>query len=84
MKKAKVVNIYDITAKLHLSPDTVSKALNDHDSVSASTKTRIFHMAKKLGYRSNKFASNLRRQGSNTIGVIVPRLDSDLSPWCCQ
>lgn len=29
-----------------------------------------------MGYRSNRFASNLRRQRSNTIGVIVPRLNS--------
>jgi LacI family transcriptional regulator len=33
-------------------------------------------MAKKMGYRSNTFASNLRRQRTNTIGVIVPRLNS--------
>ncbi len=34
-------------------------------------------MAEELGYRANTFASNLRRQKSNTIGVIVPRLNSD-------
>jgi len=34
-------------------------------------------MAKHLGYRSYTFASNLRRQRTNTIGVIVPRLNSN-------
>lgn len=29
-----------------------------------------------MGYRSNLFASNLRKQHTNTIGVIVPRLNS--------
>ena len=29
-----------------------------------------------MGYRSNNFARNLRRQKTNTIGVIVPRLNS--------
>lgn len=34
-------------------------------------------MAKKTGYRTNKFAANLSTQKSNTIGVIVPKLNSD-------
>jgi LacI family transcriptional regulator len=29
-----------------------------------------------MGYRSNNFARNLRKQKTETIGVIVPRLDS--------
>lgn len=76
MTKAKEVTIYDIAGKLNLSAATVSRALNGHASVSTATKTRIFQMAEEMGYRSNKFASNLRRQRSNTIGVIVPRLNS--------
>lgn len=30
-----------------------------------------------MGYRSNSFASNLRKKRSNIIGVIVPRLNSN-------
>ncbi|HKI44640.1 MAG TPA: LacI family DNA-binding transcriptional regulator, partial [Balneolales bacterium] len=71
------VTIYDIARKLHLSPATVSRALNDHPAIKDSTKKRIIQMAEELGYRANTFASNLRRQKSNTIGVIVPRLNSD-------
>lgn len=37
---------------------------------------RIIDLAKELGYRSNTFASNLRKQNTNTIGVIIPKLDS--------
>lgn len=76
MKKRKEVTIYDIAQKLHLSPATVSRALNDHPGISGKTKKRIEQIAAELGYRSNTFASNLRRQRSNTIGVIVPRLNS--------
>lgn len=71
------VTIYDIARKLHLSPATVSRGLNDHPGIKDSTKKRISQMAEQLGYRANTFASNLRRQKSNTIGVIVPRLNSD-------
>ena len=72
----KEVTIYDIAKSLNLSPATVSRALNDHPAINSNTKNRIASMAEEMGYRSNMFASNLRRQRTNTIGVIVPRLDS--------
>lgn len=76
MEKRKDVTIYDIAKKLHLSPATVSRALNNHPGISDRTKKKILETADALGYRSNTFASNLRRQHSNTLGVIVPRLNS--------
>ncbi len=72
----KDVTIYDIARLLKLSPATVSRALNDHPAINSNTKDMIASKAREMGYRSNLFASNLRRQRTNTIGVIVPRLDS--------
>ena len=72
----KEVTIYDIAKLLDLSPATVSRALNDHPAINSNTKSLIASKAEEMGYRSNLFASNLRRQRTNTIGVIVPRLDS--------
>lgn len=72
----KDVTIYDIARLLDLSPATVSRALNDHPAINSNTKSLIASKAQEMGYRSNLFASNLRRQRTNTIGVIVPRLDS--------
>lgn len=76
MQKAKEVTIYDIASKLNLSPATISRALQDHPAVNKQTKKKIFDMAEKIGYRTNHFARNLRSQKTNTIGVIVPRLNS--------
>ena len=73
----KEITIYDIARELNISPATVSRGLNDHSAVNKETKKKIFNMAKEMGYRSNTFASNLRRQRTNTIGVIVPRLNSN-------
>jgi LacI family transcriptional regulator len=73
---AKEVTIYDIARQLGLSPATVSRGLNNHAAVNKNTKKKIFNMAREMGYRSNTFASNLRRQRTNTIGVIVPYLNS--------
>jgi LacI family transcriptional regulator len=76
MIERKEVTIYDIAAQLEISPATVSRGLRDHPAISKKTKKRILDCAKRLGYRFNAFASNLRRRKSNTIGVIVPRLNS--------
>ncbi len=73
----KEVTIYDIAKRLNYSPATVSRALNDHPAIKGNTKDVITSMAREMGYRSNTFASNLRRQRTNTIGVIVPRLNSN-------
>ncbi|GAB3038718.1 LacI family DNA-binding transcriptional regulator [Spirosoma pulveris] len=72
----KETTIYDIARLLNLSPATVSRALNDHPAINSNTKQLISNKALEMGYRSNTFASNLRRQQTKTIGVIVPRLDS--------
>jgi LacI family transcriptional regulator len=76
MGEEKEITIYDIAQELNISAATVSRGLKDHPSISKKTKKKIQETAKRLGYRSNIFASNLRRQKTNTIGVIVQRLNS--------
>lgn len=77
MSNDKEVTIYDIAKKLNISPATVSRGLKDHPAISKKTKKKIFELADKIGYRSNHFARNLRNQKTDTIGVIVPRLNSN-------
>ena len=76
MSTHKDITIYDIAEALNLSPATVSRGLKEHPSIRKDTRKRILDKAKEMGYRQNFFASNLRRNRTNTIGVIVPRLNS--------
>lgn len=76
MSQTKEVTIYDIAEVLNVSPATVSRGLKDHPGLRKDTKKRIVETARKMGYQHNTFASNLRRKRTNTIGVIVPRLNS--------
>lgn len=76
MRDKKEITIYDIAESLNLSSATVSRGLKDHPAIRKETKKRILEKAKEMGYRQNLFASNLRRNRTNTIGVIVPRLNS--------
>jgi len=70
------VTIYDIAKKLGISASTVSRALAGNKLIKKATVDRVRQCAEELGYRSNPFASNLRRGATNTIGVVVHRLDS--------
>jgi LacI family transcriptional regulator len=54
----------------------VSRALKDHPHIRKETKRKILATASEMGYRHNKFASSLRQRHTNTIGVVVPRLNS--------
>jgi LacI family transcriptional regulator len=76
MTNSKEATIYDIARKLNVSPATVSRSLNNHPAVSKKTRKKIEETARAMGYRSNLFASNLRKQRTHTLGVIVPKLDS--------
>lgn len=77
MKAKKDVTIYDIAHELDVSSATVSRALQDHPAISKNTRKKIQETAKALGYRHNNFASNLRRQKSHTIGVLLHELNSN-------
>jgi LacI family transcriptional regulator len=77
MKTGKETTIYDIASRLNISVATVSRALNDNTVVSKRTRKRVFDLAKELGYRHNRFASNLRRQNTHTIGMVVHELNSN-------
>ena len=73
----KEITIYDLAKELNLSAATVSRALRNHQAINKNTKKRIIEKAEELGYRHNNFASNLRKQKTHTIGVIVHELNSN-------
>lgn len=77
MSEQKEITIYDIAKHLNISATTVSRGLKNHPTINKNTRKKIADAAKELGYRSNTFASSLRSNRTHTIGVIVPRLNSN-------
>lgn len=74
--QGKEVTIYDIAEKLKISGATVSRALNDDPVVTKKTRQKIMKMAEEMGYRPNLFARNLREGKTNTLGIMIPRINS--------
>lgn len=67
--------INDIAKALNITPSTVSRALAGNTRVSAATRALIERKAAELGYERNVLASSLRKGVSDTIGMIVPRVN---------
>lgn len=75
MSTKKKVTIYDIAEKINYSPSTVSRALNNHKSIGAKTIKKIKEVASEMGYRPNTLAVSLRSNRSNTLGILISRIN---------
>lgn len=74
MTKKREITIYDLAEKLNYSPSTISRALNNHKSISKKTSQLIQNTAREMGYRPNVLAAGLRNNKSKTIGVLIPTI----------
>ncbi len=72
----KEITIYDIAKALQISASTVSRGLNDDNRVGKKTKNRILEAARSMQYQRNIYANKLRSKHTNTLGVIIPRVNS--------
>jgi LacI family transcriptional regulator len=67
--------IADVAEAAGVARSTVSRAMNrEHRFYRSPSAARIRAVAESLGYEPNPTAANLRRQQTNTIGVLVSRL----------
>jgi LacI family transcriptional regulator len=70
----KEVTLKQIAENLGISITTVSKALKNYPDVSKKTKALVKDEAKRLHYKPNVFAVNLRTRRSRTVGLIIPEV----------
>jgi DNA-binding LacI/PurR family transcriptional regulator len=62
---------FDIAYIAGVSQSTVSRALSDSKLVNKETRDRIKKIAQELNYKVDKNASNLRKQHSQTIALLL-------------
>src|SRR5512144_424048 len=63
--------IKDVAARAHCSPATISRALNNHASVTEATRARVLRAAQALGYHPDGVAKSLRARRTFSLGLIV-------------
>lgn len=64
----------DVARLAHVSPKTVSRVFSQRHLVSPATVEIVLAAAKRLKFRPNSLARNLRGGASNTIGFIIGEL----------
>ena len=65
------ITIKDIARVAHLTPSSVSRALNNHPRISQGTKEKVLSLAQKMGYSPNLFARGLVNKKTNLVGLLV-------------
>ena len=69
-EKGRAPNIRDVAALAGVSYQTVSRVLNDSESIKESTRLRVVDAIEQLGYRPNQAARALVTSRSRSIGVL--------------
>lgn len=68
----KRITLADVALEAGVSPQTVSRAINDKGEISSDTKERILEIAQRLGFRPNNIARSLVKQQTTTLGIVIP------------
>lgn len=74
---SKLPTTKEIARRLNVSVSTVSRALNDHPRIGASTKEKIKQLAKELNYEPNTQAIFFKQNKTRVIGVVLPFIKED-------
>src|SRR5262245_12797722 len=65
------VTIKDVAASARCSPATISRALNNHASVTDAMRSRVLRAVEALGYHPDGVAKSLRGKRTFSLGLIV-------------
>ncbi|MHC6177780.1 LacI family DNA-binding transcriptional regulator [Glutamicibacter sp. X7] len=74
MKIQQRATLDDVARLAHVSPKTVSRVFSQRHLVAPPTVEAVLAAAKRLKFRPNSLARNLRGGGSNTIGFVIGEL----------
>ncbi len=71
----KRVTIKQVAREAGVSPQTVSRVVNNHPDVSSDTRVRVQQVINRLAYRPSFVARTLLRGQSKTLGVVGSGLE---------
>jgi LacI family transcriptional regulator len=76
--------IRDVAKLARVGLMTVSRVINNHPSVRATTRKKVEAAIAHLGYRQNEAARLLKGQRAKLIGLIVPDLSDSFFASCAH
>lgn len=72
VRKFQVPTLLDVARHACVSTATVSRVLNGTATASPPVRERVEEAARVLGYTPNRIATSLRRQFTQTVGLLIP------------
>jgi LacI family transcriptional regulator len=78
------VTIREVADAAGVSTATVSRALSGVQTVDPELVARVRQSAESLGYRANRVARALRRQSTQTVGLVIPDITNEFFPAVVQ
>ena len=73
--KRRRITLHNVAAEIGTSTSTVSRALNNHDSIDLETRIRVRQVADRLGYKAPR--TDERRGANRVLSVILNLADED-------
>jgi len=70
------ITIREVAQESGVSIATVSRVLNNSESVTEKTRVKVTEAMAKLGYNRNAVARSLKIRKTRTIGIIAPELSN--------
>jgi DNA-binding LacI/PurR family transcriptional regulator len=74
-RRRRQATIADVAKQVGVALSTVSRALNGHSDISATTRQAILDVARQLDYQPNLLAQSLKSRATSTIGVVIPDIE---------
>ena len=75
-----MVNILDVAERAGVSKSTVSRVINQPDTVKEALRLRVQQAIKELDYRPNLSARSLVSNRTNYISLIIPDITNPYFP----
>lgn len=77
-KASGTVRMRDVAERARVSRMTVSRALNQPETVNEKLRNRVLEAVQELGYVHNHLARSLSSRRSNVIGLVLPSLENSI------
>lgn len=70
------VTIRQVAKRAGVSCATISRVINNSDTVKPETRDHVVKIIKEMGYAPNEVARSLSKNETKTIGVVVPDINN--------
>jgi LacI family transcriptional regulator len=75
-----MANMKDVAKKAGVAPITVSRVINQPDTVSSTTRKKVMKAIEELNFKPNQIARSMITRRTNTIGVLLSNITNPYFP----